>query len=433
MKYHIKTFGCQMNKNDSKRISSYLEKNNHTSVSEMKNADLIVINMCSIRQSAVDRIYGLIPKFKKIKKEKPELKIVLTGCTLKKDQKKLKENFDYILSKKALQQWNEFLQQEEWDYHPDPRNEKFNSKFNTDYLEINPKHKNSAKAYLPISTGCDNFCSFCVVPYTRGPEVSRAPKEIIKEAKELINEGVKELWLLGQNVNSYQHSLNGDEINFVDLVEKINNLKGDFWIKYTSSNPKDFTSGNIKRLSQFEKVTPYLNLPLQSGDNEVLKKMNRPYSIEDYKKTVKEFRDNFESLSLSTDIIVGFPGETKKQFNNTVEAFKDLNFDMAYIAKYSPRPQTEASELDDNVSEEEKERRAKILNKLLEKQALDFNKKLIGKRMKVIVLNQKDKLIGKNKYNKTVKFPGPEDLINNFVNVEITNASAWGLTGNLEQ
>lgn len=433
MKYYIKTFGCQMNKNDSKRIASYLEDNNYKPASEMKDADLIVVNMCSIRQSAVDRIYGLIPKFKQIKKENPDLKTILTGCTLKKDQRKLKENFDYVLSKKTLKKWGEFLEQEEWSYHPDPRNKKFNDQFDANYLEVNPKHQDSAKAYLPISTGCDNFCSFCVVPYTRGAESSRAPEDILQEAKKLINEGVKELWLLGQNVNSYQQELEEEKINFTDLTEKISNLEGNFWLKYTSSNPNDFDSEDIKQLSQIKKVTPYLNLPLQSGDNEILKRMNRPYSLKEYKQVVKEFRKQFKTLSLSTDIIVGFPGETKSQFQNTVDAFKEIGFDMAYIAKYSSRPQTQAAQFEDNVSQKEKKRREKILSKLLEKQALNFNQKLVGNSMKIIVLDEKDKLIGKNKYNKTVKFQGSKSLINEFVTVEIKEASPWGLTGELKQ
>jgi len=422
-----------MNKNDSKRIAKYLEQNNYKKTSKLEEADLVVVNMCSIRQSAVDRIYGLIPKFKKLKKKNPEAKTILTGCTLKEDQKKLKENFDYVLSKKTLQKWNDFLDQDQWTYHPDPRSEKFNQKFNTDYLKVEPKQKNEAKAYLPISTGCDNFCSFCVVPYTRGPEISRSPQSVIEEAKKLVQNGVKELWLLGQNVNSYQH----DDVNFADLIERVNEIKGNFWIKYTSSNPKDFKKKTIKKLAKLKKVAPYLNLPLQSGDNEILKKMNRPYSIEEYKEVVNFFRQEFKKenkvLSLSTDIIVGFPGETKEQFKNTVKAFKEINFDMAYIAKYSSRPQTQASDFEDNVSSEEKKRREETLTELLKKQALEFNKKLKEKTMKVAVLNKnQENLIGKNKHNKTVKFQGDEKLVGNFASVEITEASSWGLTGKLK-
>lgn len=433
MKYYIKTFGCQMNKNDSKRIASYLEDNNYEQASEIKEADLIVVNMCSIRQSAVDRVYGLIPKFKQIKKENPNLKTILTGCILKKDQRNLKQNFDYILSKKTLSEWKHFLQQDQWVYNPDPRGEKFNKKYGADYLNINPKHQGEARAYLPISTGCDNFCTFCVVPYTRGPEICRDPQEIMKEAKGLIENGVKELWLLGQNVNSYSQKTNQKEIDFPALIKEINSLEGDFWIKYISSNPKDFSLQDAKRLSETEKVAPYLNLPLQSGDNEILKRMNRPYSLEKYRQVVKEFRKQFKTLSLSTDIIVGFPGETKEQFQNTVEAFKEIGFDMAYIAKYSSRPQTQAAQFEDNVSQKEKKRREKVLSELLKKQALNFNQNLVDKSMKVIVLDKKDKLIGKNKYNKTVKFQGNENLVNEFVTVKIKEASPWGLTGELKQ
>ncbi len=429
MKYHIKTFGCQMNENDSKRIANYLEKNNYEPAPSIEKADLIIINMCSVRQSAVDRIHGLIPKFKKLKEENPDLKTILTGCVLKKDQSKLKQEFDYILSKKTLQQWDEFLQQDEWTYHPDPRNEKFNQQYDAEYLKIDPKYEGEGRAYLPISTGCDNFCSFCVVPYTRGPEICRDPDEILKEAEQLIKKGVKELWLLGQNVNSYQHS----KTSFADLIKKINEIKGDFWLKYTSSNPKDFNQESIRKIAETEKVAPYLNLPLQSGDDQILKKMNRPYSVSEYKKVAETFREEFDLLSLSTDIIVGFPGETEEQFKNTVKAFKEINFDMAYVAKYSPRPQTQAANLKDNVPQEEKDRREKILTDLLKKQSLKFNQNLVGKTMKVIVLEKKEKLIGKNKYNKTVKLTGPEELINKFATVEIKEAFPWNLIGELKQ
>ncbi|KXB08836.1 hypothetical protein AKJ56_00020 [candidate division MSBL1 archaeon SCGC-AAA382N08] len=436
MRYHIETFGCQMNNNDSERIAHYLERCNYQPASSLKEADLIVVNMCSVRQSAVDRVYGLIPKFKELKKKNPDLKTVLTGCVLKQDQKKLKSKFDYILSKKTLRQWDQFLEQDQWDYLPDPRNEKFQQQYDADYFEIPPKNQEKARVYVPISTGCDNFCSFCVVPHARGPEVCRDPNEIEQEVRQAVKRGAKEIWLLGQNVNSYQQRTDRKKITFADLLRRVSDIEGKFRIKFTSSNPEDFDQRSIEALAELDRVAPYLNLPLQSGNDEILDKMNRPYSVQQYQRVVQETRKAFQRknsgpLSLSTDIIVGFPGETKRQFRDTVEVFKEMKFDMAYIAQYSPRPRTAASKLKDDVSQEEKKRREKVLTEILKRQALEFNRQFTGETTTVVTLNKEQRLIGKTKQNKTVKFPGSKDLIGKFASVKVKKASPWGLTGKL--
>lgn len=452
MRYFIKTFGCQMNKSDSERIATVLESINYCPASSLEEADLIVVNMCSVRQSAVDRVYGLIPKFQKLKSKNLKLKTILTGCILNQDRRKLESKFDYILSKQALNQWSDFLNQEQWvepssfsrkgwaqnashppqtaeaSYYPDPRTKKFNQQYNAKYLDFTPKYKEQARAFIPISAGCDNFCSYCVVPYTRGPLNCRDHKQVIKEAKQVIKKGVKEIWLLGQNVNDYHSPINSS-IDFPELLKAINKIEGNFWLRFTSPHPMNFSNRLINTMAKSKKVTPYLNLPLQSGDNKILKKMNRPYSIEQYKELVKEIREKIPNLSLSTDIIVGFPGENKKNFNNTVKLFKEIKFDMAYIAKYSPRPQTAASKLEDNISKKEKKRREKVLTKILKKQALEFNQQFIGNKMKIAVLDKNGKLIGKNKYHKTVQFQGSRDLIGKFAKVKILEAGPWGLTG----
>ncbi len=314
-----------MNKADSEKIAAVLENKGYKRALDIKKADLVVVNMCSVRQSAVDRVYGLLPKIK-------EKKSILTGCILKKDRKKFSKYFDEIIDIK-------------------------------EFTKNKQKYSDNIKAFVPIMTGCNNFCAYCVVPYTRGREISRPADEIIYEVKKLVKQGYKEIWLLGQNVNSYS------DIPFSKLLRKINSIPGKFWIRFTSSHPKDFSDDLIKAMAECKKVAKYLNLPVQSGDDEILKKMNRPYTVAQYKKLVKKIRSKIPNINLSTDVIVGFPGETKKQFENTVKLFKEIKYDIAYISRYSPRSGTAAAKLKDNVSQKEKKRREKILEKTLKQKS----------------------------------------------------------------
>ena len=332
MKYFIVTYGCQINKADSERIATILEKKGYKPAENIETTDLILVNMCSIRQSAVNRVYGLIEKFKKLK-EKKKIKTILTGCVLKKDTIKFARNFDQIL------------------------------KFN-DLYKLKPKRQDKSIAYIPISNGCNNACTYCAVPYTRGKLICRNHKEIIKEVKTAVKNGFKEIWLLGQNVNNYQSPADS-RINFVKLLKMVSNVPGNFIIHFLSPHPKDFTEELINIMAESKKIAKYLNLPVQSGDNKILKKMNRPYTVEKYKNLIKKIREKIPNINLSTDIIVGFPGETKKQFENTLKLFKELKFNMAYISKFSPRKGTLAAKLKDNVPYQEKQRRWKTLNDII--------------------------------------------------------------------
>jgi tRNA-2-methylthio-N6-dimethylallyladenosine synthase len=332
MNYFIATFGCQMNKADSERIASLLEKKGYKEASKITEADLLVVNMCSVRQPAVDRVYGLSCKFKKIKKINPNFKTILTGCITKKDKIKLKNKFDDI--------WK------------------------NDYIDLIPKKRKNSLAYIPISNGCNNFCSYCVVPFTRGSLKCRDHKEILKEAQGAIKDGFKELWLLGQNVNDYSSPAD-PAIDFPKLMAKVADLPGEFKIRFTSSHPANFTDELIDVIAKSEKIAKYIGLPLQSGDDEILKKMNRPYTAKDYIKLVKKIRKKIPQINLTTDVIVGFPGESKKQFENTVKLFKEIKFNLAYINKYSPRPGTTAMQLEDDIPLAEKKRREKILAEII--------------------------------------------------------------------
>lgn len=447
-KYYLNTFGCQMNKSDSERIEAKLKDLGYRPASQIEKADLIVINMCSVRQSAVDRVYGRFRQFKKLKKNKSKLKILLTGCVLRTDFNKLKQGFDYILSIKTLPFWQEILKKDNFYYSSNSRDSLSRKRCRDSYLNIAPAYCNNFSAYLPITVGCDNFCSYCVVPYTRGPMVSRPSKKIITEIKNLVKKGFKEIWLIGENVNSWEEKgknlkvdsrKKAEKLGFSDLLKMINKIPGNFWVSFTSSHPKDFSDELIKTMVKCEKVTHYISLPLQAGDNEVLKKMNRPYTINDYKKIVKKIRKAIPDVYLSTDIIVGFPGETKKRFENTIKLFKELQFDMAYIAEYSPRPGTRTFKIKDGVPLKEKQRRREVLTKVLEEIATKKNKKYLGKEVEVLVSEMlKGKfLVGKTKNYCTVKIVDlPEKtettkMIGKLVKAKVIGVIPWGLKAHL--
>jgi len=418
MKYWIITYGCQMNKSDSERIATVLEDINYHPASKINETDLIVVNACSIRQPAIDRIWGQTQKFKKLKIKNNGIKTVLAGCILKKDKNKFNRFFDLIFNIRDLPKLPQLLS----------KSGIYDLKV-SNYLEITPKYQTSFSAFLPIMTGCNNFCTFCVVPYTRGREISRSAKEILCEVENLAERGYKEIWLLGQNVNSYKSG----EINFSKLLRMVNEIPGNFWIRFTSSHPKDFSSELIETMVNCEKVTEYLNLPVQSGDDEILKKMNRPYNIEQYKETIIKIIEEVPDISLSTDVIVGFPGETENNFQNTVRLFREIKFDMAYIAQFSPRLETAAFELKDSVSHQEKERRWGILTETLKETALEKNKNYLGKEIEVLVEENKNGfLLGKTKNYRTVKFRGDSNLVGQFIKVQITQAIPWGLKGELK-
>ncbi len=320
MKYHIITYGCQMNKSDSERIAKILEKKGFKPAPKPMGADLVVVNICSVRQKSVDRA---INKIKNVKS-----KVIATGCILEKDRKKLLKLGVEI------------------------------KKFN-DIEKIKP-----VTGLVPIMRGCNNFCTYCVVPYTRGREKFRSQKTIIDEIKFLIKKGVREITLLGQNVNSYP--------NFVKLLQKITALPDDFKITFITNHPKDFSDNLIAEMARNDKIIKYVHLPFQSGDNTILKKMNRHYTRQDYLKLIAKIKKAMSDVEITTDIIVGFPGETKKQFQKTIEVMKAVGFKQAYIAKYSPRPGTAAFKLKDNISLEEKKHREQILLSLIKKQRLEL-------------------------------------------------------------
>ena len=427
MTYCLITYGCQMNHSDSERIATILEQIGYKKTNKEKSANLIIVNACSVRQAAIDRVYGKINNFN-LFKHKP--KTVLTGCILEKDKKKLRGQFDLILDIKDLPRLPQLLQKINLS---SPR---FHSGYKKNYFAIVPKNKSPFIANIPISTGCNNYCTYCVVPYVRGPEKNRPAKEIICEAKRHIADGAKEIWLLGQNVNSYRGTMKNSIINFPKLLKIINDLPGDFWIKFISSHPKDVSDELIKTVAQGDKICKYIHLPVQSGDNTILKKMNRHYTVTHYKNLIKKIRQQIPKATISTDIIIGFPNETEKQFSNTAKLMREVKFDMAYLSQYSPRPETAAAKLNDNVSKKEKKRREEILNNILRKTALENNKKYLGKTVNVLIEKaEKNLAFGKTATHKNVKITldkiNSRNLIGQLIPIKITSTKPWNLSGEL--
>jgi tRNA-2-methylthio-N6-dimethylallyladenosine synthase len=399
-----------MNVSDSERFAGALEYLGFQKTSQ-EDADLLIINICSVKQSAVDKALS--------HKRKGSQKVILTGCYLEKDKKRF--DVDYFMRIDKLKDLKSILNK---------------LGFNIDksldishYLDLTPLYGSKISALVPIMTGCNNFCSYCVVPYVRDREISRPMDDILCEINELIKRGVKEIWLLGQNVNSYKP-------NFSELISRIDQIEGKFWVRFTSSHPKDLNAEMIETFAKSKKITPYFNLPIQSGDDTILKMMNRPYTSKKYTNLVKQIRSSFkrhrnEELFLSTDIIVGFPGETKKQFKNTKKAAKSIKFSMAYISRYSPRPHTKAFEIKDDVPNQEKQRREKEVDKIIRKTALKFNKKFLNKEVECLITHKKkDWFVGKTKHYQTIMIKSDKDLINQFTTVKIDKVESFRLFSN---
>lgn len=432
-KYHIITIGCQMNKSDSERFASYLESLGFQEASTRPQADLVVLNTCGVRQTAEDRIYGLIPR---IRRENPSVKIILTGClSQRKDvRERVGDRVDLWLPIVDLPRLDRDLA----DIFPDIEIDKTTRiDRDRDYLKITPKINSGFSAFVPIGNGCNNFCSYCVVPYARGREVYRPASEIVEEVKKRVDQGMKEVVFIAQNVNSYI-SPDSRATDFSELLKKVDDIPGDFWIRFATSHPKDMKEKLIKTIAGSPKICRHIHLPAQAGDNRILEKMNRQYTIEHYKKLIRSIKEHIPGASLTTDIIVGFPGETREQFRNTLDLFREVGFDMAYIAQFSPRPGTAAFNLEDDVPPEEKKRREEELMKILRKTALENNQKYTGGSVRVLVADRDKKgfCFGYTDTNKNVRIvsaPRDKDLAGDFIEVVITEAEDFGLKGEFKK
>lgn len=432
MTYSIIVIGCQMNKADGERLSFYLENLGFRKIDNFLKADLVAIITCGVKQMAEDRVYGLVEK---ITRNNKKAVIAISGCLSDRVdvQTRLKNKVDIWFNIATLGFLNKSLKK----YFPNIKNFS-SSKFNN-YLDISANYLSTFSAFVPIGNGCNNFCSYCVVPYARNREVYRSSEDIIKEVKNLIKKGYKEITLIAQNVNSYKSN-----IDFPGLLKIIDNLPGDFWLRFSTSHPKDVSPKLIKVLKRGKHICEHFHLAVQSGDNDILKSMNRKYKVEKYKKLVKDIRlamDGKNNLptAITTDIIVGYPGETEKNFSKTKKLFQELKFDLAFISKYSPRPLTASFNLPDNVSLSDKKEREKELNKLLKKHALSNNKKYVGKEVLILLegTTRKGELFGRTRTSKLVKIVVDKSINNNrcligqFIKVKIIKAKEFELIGKI--
>jgi tRNA-2-methylthio-N6-dimethylallyladenosine synthase len=423
------TFGCQMNVYDSDVLKSILKNHNYSITESPESADLIVVNTCSVRHRAEIRALGRIRELKQYKLSNPNLKIAVVGCMAQRMGAVLLKELpfvDLVLGTNQLFDLPNYLRRLEesqivdttvGDYLPD---------------EVLPSSDSRHSAFVAISRGCDNFCSYCIVPYVRGKEKHRSSKEIIEEIQKLTQKGYKEITLLGQNVNSYRD----ESSDFADLLQMINDDTEINWIRFMTSHPRDLSSKLVDKLSNLSKVCEHLHLPLQSGSDSVLQRMNRSYTAGDYLKLVQKVREKAGDLCLTTDIIVGFPGETLSDFQKTLELVKQINFDAAFTFRYSPREGTKAAGFEDDIPEEEKIRRLEILIQLQKEISQKRNNRFIGRELEVLVdgysRKDKSKLKGKTRTNKTVILDRKEDCLGNFQQAKIISANPWTLFGQLQ-
>lgn len=433
-KYHIITFGCQMNKSDSERIATILEDLGYERAGSASEADCLVVNACSVRQPAIDRIWGMSREWEK-RRKRGELIAILTGCLLPPDKKNLGQHFDLVFNIKEFEELRNFLLQKMCSPARScggNLNIKNHRSSVADYLNVKPKYANKFQAYVPIMTGCNNFCSYCVVPYVRSRETSRSVKSVLTEIKRLAKNGCKEIHLLGQNVNSYApvdaksfSENNPFKHNFAKLLWEVNQINGIERVTFSSAHPKDMQDEVISALA-LPKQVDYLHFALQSGDDQILKAMNRKYTTAESYQIVRKVRKARPNIALGTDIIVGFPGETRKQFENTLKFYKKVGFDISYNAMYSARQGTRAAELVDDVPKEEKRRRWHELQKVMEKITLKKNQKYVGRTARVLIdTKTKNYCEGNSEEMKRVRIYDPKLKFGDLANVKIKAAKTW--------
>jgi len=436
-KVYLKSFGCQMNIRDSEFVMGHLLEEGFRAAESADEADIVLFNSCSVRKHAEDRLFGNIMDLKKLKEKRPDLVIGLMGCTAQAYKAKILERVPIVdlicgpgnetdlpgMIKNVIKNRRALVAIDKVDRK---RPEAF------------PEYRADAfKAYVSIGEGCDNFCSYCIVPYVRGRERSRHAKDIIREARDLAKRGFKEITLLGQNVNSYGKvtSHKSQVTSFVRLLEEVNAIKDIERIRFMTSHPKDASTDLFKAMRDLDKVCEHLHLPLQSGSDKILKLMNRKYTRSKYLKLAEEYKKIVPDGAITTDFIVGFPSETKRDFDDTVDIMKKIRFDGAFAFKYSPRPPAKSVRLKDNVPKEEKEERLKTLLDLQGKISLEMNLPLEGRILDILVdgINKKDPLAltGRTRTNKVTVFKGNKRLIGKLVNVKIEQAAPYVLKGRI--
>jgi len=455
MKFYLKTYGCQMNVHDSEKIAGIFTESGYGHSGDVKDADVIVINTCSIRQKAEQKFFSELGRLKGIKNKNPHLKIAVAGCIAQQRGEELFERFPYVDflfgpgNIDSLQKWiNDNSQKSE------VKSQKSGNITQITALEENPeyhtknlpiKREGQVRAWVSIMHGCDNFCSYCVVPYTRGRERSRSIRDICNEIQDIARQGYKEITLLGQNVNSYGKKLD-EKIDFPDLLKVIHDIPGIERIRFVTSHPRDLSKKLIETMRDLPKICEHIHLPIQAGSDKILLLMNRGYTYKQYKEKIDLLRNEIPDIAITTDIIVGFPGETEEDFNCTVNALKEIEFDGIFAFKYSKRPDTKALSLPNHINENTKTQRLPLVLKIQESITLRINKTLESKIVEVLVEGvsetDRNKLTGRTRTNKIVNFYpvrkkdsngayGDNKLIGKLVNVKILEARQHSLYGEI--
>ena len=433
--FHILTYGCQMNEHDSEKIIGMLNSIGYEQVYE-ENADLVILNTCLIRENAAQKVYGKLGALKGLKRKNPNMLISVCGCMMQKEEIR-KETLkrcpfiDVVFGTNNIHELPELIRKAQIE-----RLKAVSIIENTEEIheEMPKARKYKHKALVNITYGCNNFCTYCVVPYTRGREKSREMEDILNEIRELAKDGCKEVTLLGQNVNSYGKNLE-KPVTFAKLLREVSNIEGMEFIRFMTSHPKDLSDELIEVIKERDNICNHIHLPVQSGSTKILKDMNRKYTKEHYLNLVDKIRKEIPEAAITTDIIVGFPGETEEDFMETVDLVKKAKYESAFTFLYSPREGTKAATMENQIPEEDKHRRFNILLDELYPIALDKNEECIGKTYRILVdevsKSQEEYLTGRTEHFRLVHFKGDESLIGKIVNVKIDSAKTFFLEGSI--
>jgi len=428
-KYYIKTFGCQMNVNDSEKMGGLLESLGYERAESAEEADVIIVNTCSVRAKPDNKAFSFIGNLKRLKRKKPETVIAVAGCVPQKERDQILRfnhvnlvfgTFNFVRLPELLKRAKEEGRVVEILNSKIPDEEKIPL--------IETSLQNPYVSYVTVQRGCNRFCTYCIVPFTRGRERSVKPELVVEEVKRLAERGVKEVHLLGQNVDFYEY----EGTDLADLLYMVSEVEGIERVRFTTSHPAGFSEKIARAIREIEKVCPYVHLPPQSGSNRILERMNRGYTREEYIEKVRMLKEIVPEVALSGDFIVGFPGETEKDFEDTLSLVEECVFDQGFVFEYSPRPFTKAAEFKDDVPKEVKNRRLKELQELIKRQAEEKNRRRIGKVEEVLIEGFSPKgteLYGRTRDNKPVAVEGNEDLMGKIVKVEITESSPFFLRG----
>jgi len=440
-KVYIRTYGCQMNEYDSEIMAGLLNNSGYHLTDNLEEAKIIILNTCYVREKVKHKIYSKLGELRKLKEEKPDLILGLSGCLVQREPEEALQRapyLDFILGTSNFYQLPEVLKEISGNDNREKQvGKRYSGIVRVEENGIIPENlpklrKRRFTAYVPVIRGCNNFCSYCNVPYVRGRERSRLPDYIVKEVEELSCQGCREVTLLGQNVNSYGKDLNEDQ-DFADLLIQVNRVKSIRRIRFITSHPKDLSDKLIDQMARLDKVCEHLHLPVQSGSNKILSRMKRGYTREHYQNLVDKLRQAIPETTLTTDIIVGFPGEEEEDFRDTLELVETVGFDGAFTFCYSPLRGTEAARLEERIPAEISGERLRRLIELQQAILLKKNKSLVGRKFEVMVegISKKnpDEVEGRTRGNKIIIFPGGKNLIGRFIWVEIVKAGCWALKG----